>query len=334
MIKINNVYRILLAIGAIVVIASYFLPLWQIQLWAPQYPEGLAIQIWHNDLKGEVNIINGLNHYIGMKMLKPEMFPEFKYLRYIIAGFIFFTLFIAWKGTLKWLKIYCVVITIAGLIVLADFYRWGYDYGHNLDPHAPIQVPGMAYQPPVIGYKVLLNFTALSMPDSGGWIIVAIGALAYGILLTEIIKHKKMAKSSIKVASIIIATLVLVSCGSKTPSINFGKDNCDFCKMTIMDNKFGAIITTDKGRIYKFDDFNCKQRFVSENNPIIKMQHVVLYNKPANYVLAESAFYKQSLSIKSPMGSGAAAFENKESCESFTTEENSSCYDFNNFKLN
>ena len=56
---------------------------------------------------------------------------------------------------------------------LADFYRWGYDYGHNLDPEAIIKIPGMSYQPPLIGTKQLLNFQATSWPASGGWILIA-----------------------------------------------------------------------------------------------------------------------------------------------------------------
>ncbi len=65
---------------------------------------------------------------------------------------------------------------------LVDFYRWGYQYGHNLDPNAAIQVPGMTYQPPIIGYKNLLNFTAYSGPDIGGWIMIVSGCIA-GMLL-------------------------------------------------------------------------------------------------------------------------------------------------------
>ena len=72
-----------------------------------------------------------------------------------------------------------------------DLYLWGYDYGHNLDPNAAIVVPCMAYQPPVIGTKQLLNFTAFSGPDIGGWIFTAASALAVGTLAYEIIKSHK-----------------------------------------------------------------------------------------------------------------------------------------------
>jgi copper chaperone NosL len=66
------------------------------------------------------------------------------------------------------------LLTATGIAALVDFYLWGYDYGHNLDPTAAIVVPGMSYQPPLIGTKQLLNFTAFSGPDIGGWIFVSV----------------------------------------------------------------------------------------------------------------------------------------------------------------
>ena len=69
----------------------------------------------------------------------------------------------------------CVLGSVAGLY---DFWRWGYDYGHNLDPHAIIKIPGMTYQPPLIGSKQLLNFNATSLPATGGWILIVAVTLA------------------------------------------------------------------------------------------------------------------------------------------------------------
>ena len=65
---------------------AYFVPLWQIQLWAPQYPEGLNMKIWINNLSGAFDIINGLNHYIGMKDLVTDDFTEFKWLPFVVGA--------------------------------------------------------------------------------------------------------------------------------------------------------------------------------------------------------------------------------------------------------
>jgi copper chaperone NosL len=72
------------------------------------------------------------------------------------------------------------VFLIGAVAGLVDFWLWSYDYGHNLDPTAAIKVPGMSYQPPLIGSKQLLNFVATSWPALGGlaaMVSVGIGSL-------------------------------------------------------------------------------------------------------------------------------------------------------------
>ncbi|HCI58893.1 MAG: hypothetical protein JST71_11630 [Bacteroidetes bacterium] len=172
MTKINGVSRVIIAISSLLIAISFFVPIWRIDLFAPQYPEGLVMKIWLDKLTGDVEVINGLNHYIGMKKISVEMFPEFEFLKYIVAAFIVYGLVIAITGSRKILFSYLVVSVICGILALYDFYQWGYDYGHNLDPNAPIKVPGMVYQPPILGHKQLLNFDAHSMPDVGGYIVI------------------------------------------------------------------------------------------------------------------------------------------------------------------
>lgn len=82
--KISLLSRILLVLAAVALVYSVFVPIWQIDLDAPQYPEGLVLKIHADKLAGNVDIINGLNHYIGMKTLHTEDFIEFKVLKYII----------------------------------------------------------------------------------------------------------------------------------------------------------------------------------------------------------------------------------------------------------
>ena len=172
MTKINGVSRVIIAISSLLIAISFFVPIWRIDLFAPQYPVGLVMKIWLDKLTGEVEVINGLNHYIGMKKISVEMFPEFSFLKYIVAAFIVYGLVIAITGSRKILFSYLVVSVICGILALYDFYQWGYDYGHNLDPNAPIKIPGLVYQPPILGHKQLLNFDAHSMPDVGGYIVI------------------------------------------------------------------------------------------------------------------------------------------------------------------
>lgn len=182
-----------IAVSALLMVSAYFVPLWQILMWAPQYPEGLEMKIWINTLTGNVKIISALNHYIGMKHIEVSMFPEFRYMIYIVGMIIAVGLLTALLNKKILLWIYASLIVGAGMGALVDFYLWGYDYGHNLDPTAPIVVPGMSYQPPLIGTKQLLNFTAFSGPDVGGWIFLGAGVLAIGALLAELFLYKKRA---------------------------------------------------------------------------------------------------------------------------------------------
>lgn len=176
--------RLPLVLGALLLVGTYFVPLWRIELWAPQYPEGLYLQIWLTHLTGDVASINNLNHYIGMKTIHQESFPEFRILPYVVGGLavlgagaaVVARRWAAWT----WL---IVLVLFLGASML-DFYLWEYDYGHNLDPKAPIKVAGMSYQPPLIGYKQLLNFEAYSLPDVGAWLIgsaTGLAALAVGL---------------------------------------------------------------------------------------------------------------------------------------------------------
>lgn len=183
--KLNHTSRLLIAIGSLVLIAVYFLPFWSIYLIAPQYPEGLSMQIWLYQISGQVEIINGLNHYIGMKHIKAEMFPEFRFLPYVFAVYILMGLLVAATGSKKFLMAYLGLLVIGAVAALGDFYMWGYDYGHNLDPTAAIQVPGLSYQPPLLGHKKLLNFDAYSYPDTGGWIVIAVVALFFIVLFFQ-----------------------------------------------------------------------------------------------------------------------------------------------------
>ena len=184
-IKISGLSKTLLLITGLLFVGALFVPMWQIQLEAPQYPEGLVLRLHANKIGGDVEIINGLNHYIGMATLHTEHFIEFKVLPYVFGAFALTSILLIFVAKRK--AVLAFLITYVLFIVLAavDFYRWNYEYGHNLDPNAAIRVPGMAYQPPLIGYKQLLNFGAYSIPDTGGWMLTAAGVLLFLVVLKE-----------------------------------------------------------------------------------------------------------------------------------------------------
>lgn len=174
--------RILLAVAALALAVSFVAPLWHIALHAPQYPEGLGMYIWSSRITGDLRSINGLNHYIGMKEIHPESIPELRLMPPLILGLIGLGLLAAAWGRRAGLYLWTALFAAGAAVGLADFWRWGYDYGHNLNPEAAIRIPGMSYQPPLIGPKQLLNFQATSWPATAGWVMVA--ALALVTLLS------------------------------------------------------------------------------------------------------------------------------------------------------
>ena len=190
--KLTQGSRWIIAISALLMVIAYFVPIWQILMWAPQYPEGLTMKIWLDNITGDVKIISALNHYIGMRHIEVSMFPEFRYMIYFVAFIMGCGFLTAGLNRRFFLWAYVFLIISAGIAGLVDFYLWGYDYGHNLDPTAPIIVPGMSYQPPLIGTKQLLNFIAFSGPDIGGWIFLVTGILAVGVLLAELYISRKV----------------------------------------------------------------------------------------------------------------------------------------------
>lgn len=183
--------RITVLVISLVLISVYFLPVWEIQLEAPQYPEGLGMNIWINKITGDLNTINGLNHYIGMKTIQPDSIKELTLMPYILGVLILLGILTAMLNKRKLLLVWVIFFILLGVAGGVDFYLWEYDYGHDLNPEAAIKIPGMSYQPPLIGTKQLANFTAISIPDTGGMILIGAGALSLLILLYDFKKKNK-----------------------------------------------------------------------------------------------------------------------------------------------
>lgn len=188
--SLKKITRAALVFCGCAMVVSLFVPLWSIYLTAPQYPEGLAMYLWPNKITGEYEIINGLNHYIGMKTIHPDDFWEFKVLPYALGFFALLCFLTAFLNRKIWLYLTLVLFLIFGVAFMVDFWLWEYDYGHNLDPTAPIIVPGMSYQPPLIGFKQLLNFGAYSYPNIGGGIMFGVALILAILAFIEYRKPK------------------------------------------------------------------------------------------------------------------------------------------------
>jgi copper chaperone NosL len=182
---------ILMIVGSALLLGLFIFPMWNIRLGAPQYPEPLGIDIHINGLKGEsefdIQNIDGLNHYIGMKTLpKPMDMWEFSVFPKVVLSMVVIGILLGIFGLLgkvssTWFLLWFIVMTILGTLGIYDFNLWLVDYGTDLEPNAILKLVNpdgtpMIYNPPLIGHKKLLNFDAFSYPRLGG-IMLGIGML-------------------------------------------------------------------------------------------------------------------------------------------------------------
>ena len=168
-------YKYLFLILAVLPLLLFVFPLWVIDMDAPQFPEGLEMNIHINTIKGTeehgLASINGLNHYIGMKKIEPDSIKELKYMPWILVVMTLFGVAVSLVGKKNLIVIWLIIYSLLGIAGMYDFYIWETDYGHNLDPHAIIKAGDMSYQPPLIGTKEIMNFHVTSLPGTGGYIL-------------------------------------------------------------------------------------------------------------------------------------------------------------------
>lgn len=179
------------------VLSLFVFPMWNIMLGAPQYPEPLGINIHINGLQDQnefdLQNIDGLNHYIGMKTLpKPEDMWEFTVFPIVTAIMAILGVLIGFLAYLKklnanWFLYWFIMMSTLGVLGVYDFNQWLVEYGTDLDPNAIMKLQNpdgtpMKYNPPLFGHKKLLNFDAYSYPHIGGvllWIGMMLTLVSY-----------------------------------------------------------------------------------------------------------------------------------------------------------
>lgn len=174
-----------LCLAAVILIGSIYLPWWGMTFTAPQYPEGLTVEVYPNKMEGPIEIINGLNHYIGMMVISEENFPELQYLPYVVGGMAALTLLVALarrKGLLYGL---IGIFAVGGVLGLYDIKRWLTKLGTNLDPKAPIDID--PFVPPLLGSNKIANFVTDSYFSYGSMLI----GIAFLLMLLPLWRDRK-----------------------------------------------------------------------------------------------------------------------------------------------
>jgi hypothetical protein len=171
--------RLLLA-AVLLLVPAYLLPLWKMTMYAPQYPEGLRMEIYSYKLEGgnggqDVKEINLLNHYIGMRELTASEFTEFKWIPFVVGALALLFLRATVLGKMGTLIDLFVLYVYFGLFSLWSFGYKLYSYGHTLSPTASVKVA--PFMPPLFGHKKLANFEVYSYPAAGSYALAAVAVV-------------------------------------------------------------------------------------------------------------------------------------------------------------
>ncbi|MCC7241814.1 MAG: hypothetical protein IT180_07800 [Acidobacteria bacterium] len=179
--------RLMLVVAAGLLVTIYFVPLWNMTMFAPQYRDGLRLDIYAYTLTGgnngqDVREINVLNHYIGMHELADTSFAELQWMPFVIGALGLLVLRAAVHATVASVMDVTMLFVYFGAFSLWSFGYKLYQYGHDLAPDAAVKVP--PFMPPMFGYRQIANFEVYSYPRAGTYAMLGVMLLLAGALVS------------------------------------------------------------------------------------------------------------------------------------------------------
>lgn len=172
---LNPWSRLLLLAAAVSIAASLFFPLWKMHLVAPQYSDGLDLYIYSYKIQGgglngqHLVEINNLNHYIGMKVIEAADFTEMVWMPFVFGVIILLLLRAVVFGLMANVVDLFAIYSYFGVFSIGSFWYRLYEYGHKLDPTAPMRIK--PFTPLLIGVKQIANFRESSFPMQGAYLL-------------------------------------------------------------------------------------------------------------------------------------------------------------------
>ena len=176
----------LLLVARILLLVSLFLPYWQMDLVAPQYPDNLHLTAYVNQLTGDVEEIDGLNHYIGMRSLHEAAQIERTVGVYVM---IFFVVMLELASFIhsRWTVLLVIPVMFFPFVFLIDLHLWMSHFGQNLDPNAPLSNAVEPFVPPVLGTGMVGQFKTVAWPGVG----LILSAIASIVMLLALFFHRR-----------------------------------------------------------------------------------------------------------------------------------------------
>lgn len=173
--------RLLLVALTLPLLASFAFPLWRISMKAPQYPDGLKMDIYSYKLVGgnddnDIREINVLNHYIGMHAITREELRDLDWIPFAVIAMALLALRAALLGNVRAIIDLSMIAGYVSVVAFGRFVYMLWEFGHRLDPKAPVKIE--PFMPVVIGNKQIANFLTHSMPQLGS---VMMGTFTLGV---------------------------------------------------------------------------------------------------------------------------------------------------------
>ena len=195
--------RIALLVLVIPLVLSFGQPLWKISLRAPQYPQGMWMEVYSYKVEGgnhgqHINEINELNHYIGMHKIDRAELSDLDWIPFALGLLLILALRCAVIGNIRALV---DLVVLTGYITVFAFGRFIYKlyiFGHTLDPTAAFKVT--PFTPAIIGTKQVANFTTTSMPQLGTLLVGIFATGTLGLLVWHLIAGRLAMLRAEKVA--------------------------------------------------------------------------------------------------------------------------------------
>jgi len=180
---------IIMVLAAFILFISIFFPYWKLTLFAPQYPGGLKAEMYVNRLTGDIQEIDILNHYIGMKPMAEAAVLEKTLSVFMIVGLVLLII-----GTIlvhsPFALFLCIPAILYPLFFLGDLYFWMRTFGMNLDSKAPLSGAIEPFVPPLLGEGKIAQFSTVASWEIGLYMSIAASIL----IIVGLYYHRKAYK--------------------------------------------------------------------------------------------------------------------------------------------
>jgi copper chaperone NosL len=195
--------RIALAVLVIPLGLAFAAPLWRISMIAPQYPQGLSMDVYAYKIAGgndgqDIHEINVLNHYIGMHKLDATASADLDWIPFALGGMALLALRVSALGTVRDLIDMLVVTSYVSLFAFGRFVYRLWVFGHDLDPQAPVKVK--PFMPVIIGHRTVANFETFSYPQLGSFLLALFAVGVVALTIWHLVVGRQRAKASMKTA--------------------------------------------------------------------------------------------------------------------------------------